>query len=80
MDDNGDMIKGYKKVAQTQTMMDEIKKETGIVLTVFYGDTRMVTSVTNEDGTNAVGTQARQKVADKVLKNDEELLADDVGV
>ena len=80
VDDNGDMIKGYKKVAQTQTMMDEIKKETGIVLTVFYGDTRMVTSVTNEDGTNAVGTQASQKVADKVLKNGEELLADNVDV
>ena len=80
VDDNGDMIKGYKKVAQTQTMMDEIKKETGIVLTVFYGDTRMVTSVTNEDGTYAVGTQASQKVADKVLKNGEELLADNVDV
>ena len=80
VDDNGDMIKGYKKVAQTQTMMDEIKKETGIVLTVFYGDTRMVTSVTNEDGTYAVGTQASQKVADKVLKNGEELLADNMDV
>ena len=80
VDDNGDMIKGYKKVAQTQTMMDEIKKETGIVLTVFYGDTRMVTSVTNEDGTYAVGTQASQKVVDKVLKSGDELLADNVDV
>ena len=80
VDDNGNMIKGYKKVAQTQTMMDEIKKETGIVLTVFYGDTRMVTSVTNEDGTYAVGTQASQKVVDKVLKSGDELLADNVDV
>lgn len=80
VDDNGDMIKGYKKVAQTQTMMDEIKKETGIVLTVFYGDTRMVTSVTNEDGTYEVGTQASQKVVDKVLKSGDELLADNVDV
>lgn len=43
-----------------------------VVLTFFWGDTRWVTSVKNDKGGRAIGTQATDKVISTVLKGGEE--------
>lgn len=50
------------------TTVDSIKKQTGSDVTIFAGDTRIMTSVRNDKGQRAVGTKAETKVTDAVLK------------
>lgn len=47
--------------------MDGLKEERNVELTVFFGDTRMLTTLKNEDGSRNVGTQANKDVVEKVL-------------
>ena len=61
-------------------ILDEIKSSSGIVTTIFYGDTRYVTSVVKADGQRAVGTQASAAVYQKVVKEGQEFFASNVDV
>jgi len=49
------------------SFVDKVKSITGSEATVFFGDTRLSTTVTQEDGSRAVGTQADQAVSSQVL-------------
>lgn len=52
--------------------LDAIKEQTDNDITIFAGDTRYSTTVINEDGTRAVGTQMSPEVKTAVLDNGEE--------
>lgn len=60
--------------------MDQVKAQTGIDITVFFGDTRRVTTVKDESGKRVVGTQAGQAVIDSVLKGGQNYFAENVDV
>ncbi len=49
----------------------QILKEVGIDLTLFEGDTRLITSLKNEDGSWNEGTQASKEVWDTVSKGED---------
>ena len=79
VDSDGNMLNGTINLTDSVADIDEIKQETGIDVTIFYGDTRYVTSV-KQDGERVLGTKASDTVIDKVLKNGEEYFASNVDV
>lgn len=52
--------------------LDTIKEQTDNDITIFAGDTRYSTTVINEDGTRATGTQMSSEVKTAVIDNGEE--------
>lgn len=65
--EDGVLMKGETPVNE-HTIADRIKSETGYDVTLFYGDTRVITSIVNkDDGARAVGTKATSAVIDEVL-------------
>ena len=79
VDSDGNMMNGTINLTENVADIDEIKEKTGVDVTVFYGDTRYVTSV-KQDGERVLGTKASDVVIDKVLKNKEEYFASNVDV
>ncbi len=80
VDENAILWNGDVNITDDTATIDAIKAGTGIVVTVFYGDTRYMTSVTNATGDRVVGTQAGEKVINTVLKGGEEYFAENVDV
>lgn len=79
VDENNELWKGDLNISQATDVADEIKNSTGIEVTVFFGDTRYMTSVIS-DGKRAIGTQATDKVVEEVLNKGNDYTADHVNV
>ena len=67
-------------ISEDYAILDEIKENTGIMATIFFGNTRYATSVTKADGTRAVGTTAGDAIVNTVVKNGQEYFAKNVDV
>lgn len=81
MDENGDMWKGDTlNVSQRTSLADDVKAATGMEVTVFFGDTRYMTSVKNEAGERVIGTKASDVVTQEVLGKGENYFAENVDV
>ena len=80
VDANGDLIKGTFNVTQNAQIADEVKEATDTEITIFFGDTRYMTSVINEKGERVLGTKAGEKVIQEVLVNGNEYFAQNVDV
>ena len=74
------LYKGDFNVSQAVEIADNIKDAADIDITVFFGDTRYMTSVVDEQGNRVIGTQAGQTVIDRVLGNGEEYFSTSVNV
>ena len=73
MDASGNVTKGDLAVSGNYAIVDEMKEFTGYDFTIFYGDTRVTTSLKDAaTGNRLVGTQASEKVIQAVLNNGEE--------
>lgn len=57
-----------------------IKGQTGIDITLFYGSTRYITTVSHEDGVSVVGTKAAEDVVERVLVHGEKYFSDNISV
>lgn len=69
VDDSGDLWKGNAlNISQATDITDHIKKNTDMEVTVFWGDTRILTSIVNEHGERQVNTKASDKVIQEVLR------------
>lgn len=80
LDENQNLLKGSFNITENVSIADEIKKNTETEITIFYGDTRYMTSVINEIGDRVLYTKASTKVIDEVLKNGREYFAENVDV
>lgn len=71
VDDGEDvhMMKGKHLLNDNFEIIDSIKEETGVDITIFYQDVRVITTIRTNGGTRAVGTKASAAVAEDVLKN-----------
>lgn len=68
LDGNGELWKGENlNISQAYEIVDNIKQNTGMDVTVFWGDTRMLTSIVDAGGQRQVGTQASAEVVQKVI-------------
>lgn len=51
--ENGDIWKGSYNISQSETLVDTIKKESGMDVTFFYGTERIMTSASIKTGTGS---------------------------
>lgn len=61
-------------------MFDSISTRTEIDITLFEGDTRVVTTVRDDSGSRAIGTKASEQVKNEVLVSGRVFYSDDVEV
>lgn len=78
--EDGNLYKGETNITEKTAIADHVKESTQMDITVFYGDTRYMTSICNEDGSRVLGTRAGEAVIEAVLKNGEDYFSKDVDV
>jgi len=74
------LYKGEFDISGAVEIADSVKEAADTDITVFYGDTRYMTSVIDASGNRVVGTQAGASIVDKVIHNGQEFFSDDVNV
>lgn len=62
------LMKGNHTLNDNFAIIDSIKEETGVDITVFYEDTRIITTIRTDNGERAIGTKANDTVVNDVLK------------
>lgn len=76
-DEAADMFtKGEHDLYATYDMIDAIHSESGIHITLFFGDTRRMTTVLGDGGARFVGTQAGEQAINEVLKGGRSYFSD----
>ena len=65
----GDLWKGSYNVSLSSSFIDDIQKKTGVAITFFYGDKRLVTSLKDKDGNRIVGSKAGEFLVKNVLED-----------
>lgn len=68
--ENGMLLKGDINISDS-TMLYRVKEESQIDTTIFWQDTRILTTIENEYGVSAVGTKASKPIINAVLVNGE---------
>ena len=72
LNDMGDLLKGDYNISQNVDKIDTYTEGTDADVTLFYGDTRMATSlVDTSTEERIIGTSASAEIADVVLKGEE---------
>ena len=79
---NGELMKGNTLVHDAlQAQIDNLHERTGVHFTLFYGDTRYVTSmVDSETGLRMEGTKASAEVVNTVINGNREFLAENLEI
>lgn len=82
VDESGAFWNGEDNLSSEANMelFDAIRDESGIDITVFFGDTRRLTTVLDANGNRVLGTQAGAAVVEKVLNGGQEYFAENVDV
>ncbi len=78
LNDAGQLMKGDLNVTENEALLDSFVEGTEVELTIFYGDTRMATTLLHKDGTRNIGTQASEAVVETVINQDQEYETTDV--
>ena len=77
---NGDIWKGSYNISKSENLVDRIKDNTGMDVTFFYGDKRIMTSATDENGNRILKSQAGDVIVEKVLNGGEEYFSEAVSI
>lgn len=80
LESDGALWKGDFDVTNSQMLIDNVRDATGILMTVTYGDNRVITGLLNEDGSYAVGTKIGQTAIDEVLTAGNNYMSENVNV
>ncbi len=80
--EDGSIMKGPDIIQEPiEKEFDEIKAETGLEYTLFYGDTRIITTIMKADGSGRlVGTKASDAVINQVLQNGQDYLGTNLNI
>lgn len=72
--EKGDYLiyKGDVLLTDNDSVLQDIKRDTDVDVTIFYGDVRVLTTLTKADGTSFVGTRAASEVTKDVLQGEKE--------
>lgn len=71
---SGSLYKGDTSILNNNELVDFIKHQTGYEATIFYNSTRVSTSVIDDAGKRAIGTEASAEVTDCVIKDGREFI------
>lgn len=74
----GDVWKGAYNVSLSTPFIDDIAKKTGMEVTFFYKDTRLVTSLKDADGNRILGSKAGDFLVKNVLQDGNEVFTNRV--
>ena len=74
----GDVWKGAYNVSLSTPFIDDIAKKTGMEVTFFYKDTRLVTSLKDADGNRILGSKAGDFLVENVLQDGNEVFTNRV--
>lgn len=77
---NGDIWKGSYNISKSENLVDRIKDNTGMDVTFFYGDKRIMTSATDENGNRILKSKAGDVIVEKVLDGGEEYFSEAVSI
>ena len=69
--EGGVLSKGGENVTAAYGMLDKIYEEDGVHCTIFYGDTRVLTTIKDENGKRLEGKKAGEQVIQTVLEKGE---------
>ena len=75
---NGKFYKGKKNISDNTEFFDNFSKEVDLQVSVFYGDTRVATSLVDDQGNRMVGEQASPEVVEVVLNQGQEYYSDSI--
>lgn len=62
---NGDIWKGSYNISKSESIVDSIKEKSGMEVTFFYGDRRIMTSAIDKNGERILGSPAGEVVKRK---------------
>ena len=65
---NGDIWKGSYNISKSESLVDRIKENTGMDVTFFYGNKRIMTSALDKKGNRILGSEAGERVVNQVIK------------
>lgn len=71
---NGDIWKGSYNISKSENLVDRIKDNTGMDVTFFYGDKRIMTSAMDENGNRILKSKAGDVIVEKVLMVEKNIL------
>lgn len=77
---NGDIWKGSYNISRSESLVDRIKDNTGMDVTFFYGDRRIMTSALDSNGDRILNSSAGERIVEKVLQNGEEYFSNSVSL
>lgn len=78
--ENGDVWKGGYNISKSESLLDNIKEESGMDVTFFYGDERIMTSAKDSEGNRILGSPAGDVIVKKVLLDGEEYFSSSVSL
>lgn len=76
----GDLWKGSYNVSLSQNFIDDLADKTGMSVTFFYGDKRLVTSLKDKDGNRLLGSKAGEILVKNVLEDGNDVFTNRVQV
>ena len=74
------VVKGEKVLNNEFEIIDRINEETGYEISVFYQNTRIITTIRDDEGERIIGSTIRKSVLDEVLKDDKGKFYDNIEV
>ncbi len=77
---NGDIWKGGYNISSSDKLVDSIAEKSGMVVTFFYGDKRIMTSAKDTSGERILGSPAGALVVEKVLKGGTDYFSSNVSI
>lgn len=77
---NGDIWKGSYNISKSENLVDRIKDNTGMDVTFFYGDQRIMTSAVDSNGDRVLSSKAGDVIVQKVLQGGEEYFSKAVSI
>lgn len=77
---NGDIWKGSYNISRSESLVDRIRDNTGMDVTFFYGDRRIMTSAVDSNGDRILNSPAGDRIVEKVLQNGEEYFSSAVSL
>ncbi len=77
---NGDIWKGSYNISASEKLVDNITENSNIIVTFFYGDTRIMTSAVDSNGDRVLGSPAGDVVVAKVLNGGQEYFSSNVSI
>ena len=78
--DNGDVWKGGYNISKSESLLDNIKEKSGMDVTFFYGEERIMTSAKDSEGNRILGSPAGDVIVKKVLKGGKEYFSSSISL